>query len=148
VVQASLPAHIYLFQRAPNGAYNVLFPDPRIGVSNPIPAKQQIVVPPGGGSYLVDDKDLGLEKVFVVASLGAISSLDAEMTRIQSLEIIGTSSDCRTRALTLEPAAPGACTRQRGLVLDRESVASSSLSATTEAADDSIVRIFSFNHTR
>jgi hypothetical protein len=156
VVQPSRTAYLYLFQRGASGTYNTLFPDARMGLQNPIPGGQPIAVPPGGGSYRLDNKDLGLERVYVVLSLSPLNSLTTDMAKVaqgvppSSLETIGGNTNCETRALSFESGpSSNNCVRQRGLVLEPANGSSTdapSLIARTEAADDVIVRVFTFNH--
>ena len=167
VVSASRPAYVYLFQRTANGAENVIFPSARIPVSNPIPAGTEVRIPAGDASYRVNEKDIGAERVYVVASLqripqleDAVAKLGAGDTQAPALQGLATasqpsSSGCKTRALELDgpsSATPG-CVRSRGLDLPEAPAAGPgagaavSLRARTEAADSTIVKIFSFQHT-
>jgi Domain of unknown function (DUF4384) len=160
-VQLSRPAHVYLFQKSPSGALNVLFPDPRITVQNPVPAGQELRIPQGGASFKLDDKDIGTERVFIVASLEPISSLSQAVSGLQAgsapsapvtaVTQISKSSDCaKTRALSFEDDAPHpGCTRERGLSFDEDATPSqpSSITARSEAGDSVIARAFSFQHT-
>ncbi|MEN9577048.1 MAG: hypothetical protein RJA70_57 [Pseudomonadota bacterium] len=156
-------AHVYLFQKSPSGELNVLFPDARIPMTNPIPAGTALRIPQGGASFKLDDKDIGLERVFVVASLNPVESLGLAVAAIGSgaapggkmLELteIDNSPACATRALNFEEdAPPQKCTRQRGLSYEEEAstagTAKPSLVARTEAADSLIAQVFSFQHTR
>lgn len=73
-------------------------------------------------------------------------------TALTSLSDIGKQSGCRTRALSLEQnSAPSPCMRQRGLVLDSADASKDApVSAVmrTEAADNVIARVFTFNHVK
>jgi hypothetical protein len=88
----------------------------------------------------VNDKDLGEENVYIVASREPIQSLDNALQKVKDGKVTAISQDsllksftsvapgtapagCKTRALELDTgsgaAAEGpACTRSRGLVLD------------------------------
>ena len=160
-VQLSRAAHVYLFQKSPNGSFNVLFPDPRISVSNPVPAGQELRIPQGGASFKLDDKDIGTERVYIVASLAPIASLAQAVSGLQSgaapaapvvaVTQLSKPADCpKTRALNFENDAPPAgCTRERGLSFAEDAAPSqpSSVTARTEAGDSVIARAFSFEHT-
>jgi hypothetical protein len=160
-LQLSRAAYVYLFQKSPSGTLNVLFPDERIVVKNPVPAGQELRVPQGGASFKLDDKDIGTERVFIVASLQPIASLAQAVSGLQSgsaptapvvaVTQISKPQDCaKTRALSFEDDAPPAgCTRERGLSFDEDAAPSqpSSVTARTEAGDSVIARAFSFEHT-
>jgi hypothetical protein len=164
-VQTSRPAHVYLFQKTPDGRVNVIFPDARIGLKNPIVATSPIRIPAGEQSYRVNEKDIGLERVFVVASLQPIASLEADVARLNAGEqggagvaslsaIGGDKPGCTARALELDTpgqattAAP--CVRSRGLELDAppsSGAKRASMHVESEAGDGVIAKLFSFNHT-
>ncbi len=162
-VQLSRPAHVYLFQKSPSGTLNVLYPDDRITIKNPVPAGQELRIPQGGASFKLDDKDLGTERVFIVASLEPIASLaqavsglqggatpTAPVTAVTQMSKPGDCPNARTRSLSFEDDAPPApCTRERGLSFDEDATPSqpSSITARTEAGDSVIARAFSFVHT-
>lgn len=160
-VQLSRAAHVYLFQKSPSGSLNVLFPDPRITVQNPVPAGQDLRIPQGGASFKLDEKDIGTERVFIVASLEPISSLAQAVSGLQSgaapaapvvaVTQLSKPADCaKTRALSFEDDAPPAgCARERGLSFDEDAPPSqrSSVTARSEAGDSVIARAFSFEHT-
>jgi hypothetical protein len=148
-VEASRSAYLYLFQRSPRGTLTVLFPDGRMRLQNPIPGATTVSIPPDAGSYRLDNQDLGLEKVYVAASLSPIRSLSEGSA--SGLDAITDDPNCRTRALSYELSAPNAgCVRQRGLVLEPTPTTSTeapSLRVRSEVADDTIIRVFAFNHT-
>ncbi len=165
-IQVSRAAHVYLFQKSQSGEVNVLFPDPRITVQNPIAAGTELRIPQGGASFKLDEKDVGTERVFVVASLEPVTALSQAVAGLQSgsqpaaplqkLTQIGSGSDCNTRALSFEEDQPAAgCTRQRGLSFESDdggksvgaSASPASIRAKTEAADTLIARVFTFQHT-
>jgi hypothetical protein len=160
-VQVSRAAHVYLFQKSPSGSLNVLFPDPRITIANPVPAGKELRIPQGGASFKLDANDIGTERVFVVASLEPISSLSQAVSGLQAgspagapvvaVTQIAPASACpKTRALSFDEDQPaGGCTRERGLSLDDDSAgaAPSSMTARSEAGDSVIARAFSFEHT-
>lgn len=158
-VKMSRPAHLYLFQKAPDGTLNVLFPDARIAAKNPLPAAIELRIPMGGAAFKLNDRDVGTERVYVVASLEPLNSLQAAAERVAAGQkpdgqlasvaaIPSNGSGCKTRALELDDgAAP--CVRSRGLQLDDAPAGEgkASLRAQTEAADGVLVQVFSFEHT-
>jgi Domain of unknown function (DUF4384) len=168
-VRVSTPAFVYLCQRSnTTGAISVLFPDDRIGLRNPIEPGEWLRIPKGNASFRVDDKDLGIETVFAIASPTPIERLD------QALQKLGRSGDARaqaaaerellavaaegnddcdkTRGLSLETGGCGA--RARGIVLEQapdeqgQGGGTSEISARRRATrDDPRVLIpFSFKH--
>ena len=162
MVRTTRAAHVYLFQRSPDGFINVLFPDSRIGISNPLPAGQALRIPSGEEWYRLNDRDIGEEKVFVGASLQPIQSLQqaanqvsggqgkvAVLDTLSGMPLGNQGSKCATRALELDIANVSGCVRSRGLELDSAGASSdSSLRMHTEAADSTIVGVFNFQHTK
>lgn len=161
VVSTSKPAYVYLFQRDPTGGINVLFPDARIPVSNPIPAQALVRIPAGDATYRLNEKDVGTERVYIVASLTPVASMQEAVDKLNSgggetaalksmtgVETKAAGTSCRTRALELDDTAAAGCVRSRGLELDEPGTAggAASLSARTEAADSMIVQLFAFEH--
>lgn len=162
-VRTTRAAHVYIFQKSPDGTINVLFPDTRMNLSNPMPAGQALRIPPGDAAFKLNDKDIGEEKVFLTASLQPIPSMQAAAGQLSAgqgkvavLESLSTippsnqSSTCNTRALEFDPGSKPGCVRSRGLELDTSgpSTGGASLSMRTEAGDSTIVGVFSFQHTR
>lgn len=169
VVHPSKSAYVYLFQKGPDGKVDVLFPDTRIGTRNPLAAGSGLRLPPAAGaSFKLNDKDIGTERVFIVASLEPMVSLDGAIDRASSgrepptgaLASVtetheGSSPKGCTRALELDEGPAPKCFRSRGLELDEASPAAgaaaaqpASFRARTEAADSVIVQVFAFEHTR
>jgi hypothetical protein len=157
-VQLSRPAYVYLFQKSASGAVHVLFPDARVPVSNPIAASTPLQIPTGGTSFKLDDKDLGTERVYIVASLKPVTALAAAADHASQGAPVGAAiqqvttidGSCKSRGLSLDEgaAAPAAgCARPRGLSLDTTGDSKASMVATTEAADDTIATVFQFRHT-
>ena len=171
--RSSSDAYLYIFQINASGDVVALFPDERIGTSNPLRAGVMTRVPAQGQSFRLNEKDLGTERVYVVASRRDVGILKAAVARINSQQVsqVGQDtmlaklatvkpagdSDCHgtgTRGLELDtaPAAPepGKCTRTRGLVLETAdgsvSTNKPSLSARTAPGDDTIVKVFPFTH--
>ena len=161
-LQVSRPAHVYLFQKSPDGKLSVLFPDARISTQNPVPAGGELRIPPGTGAFRLNDKDIGTERVYVVASLEPLPNLAQAAAQVASggqpqgalarlAQVPSNKADpgCNERGLELDDAAPAGCVRPRGLELDPEpSSASASLRARTEAADGVLFQVFSFEHTK
>lgn len=175
MLSASKRSYLYIFQTTPSGEVNVLFPDPRIGTRNPLAATTPVRIPGGDQAFRVNDKDLGIEKVYVVVSVNPVDDLDAALGRVKSGEVTQVAQDsflqgitsvlprtqagdCKTRALELDESAPAkrACTRPRGLDLvgtpdaNPSSRASNqrpvSIASRTTAGDDMIVQVFHFDH--
>lgn len=141
-LSSNKPTYFYLFQRGPSGEMNVLFPDPRIAESNPVSGG--IRIPNGDRTFRLNDKDLGTERVYVVGSLRKLDALEQKGGGGTLASVARASKPSCTRALELEgPAA--SCARTRGLELDSEGT---SLRAEAEAADDTIVQVFEFEHTK
>lgn len=158
-IEVSRPAHIYFFQKGPDGALNVLFPDARIGVQNPIAAGTELRIPSGDASFRLNEKDIGTERVYVVASLDPLDSLAQAAARVAAgsapegqlatvSSIPANEGDCKQRALELDEGSPS-CVRSRGLELDEPAAdgEKTSLRARTEAADSVLVQVFGFEHT-
>ena len=161
---ASKSAHLYVFQTTQSGAVKVLFPDPRIGTSNPIAAASAVTVPSGGRRFALNGEDLGSETVYLAASVKPLANLDAALQKVASGQVASLSGDrvlsqfstvnagkapedCQTRGFDLEPASGTPCPT-RGLDLEGDDAAKtdSSLSAKTSPGDDVIVKAFTFAH--
>ena len=169
VVRPSKSAYVYLFQKTPDGKVNVLFPDSRIATRNPLAAGAALRLPPGSASFKLNDKDIGTERVYLVASLDPIVSLDSALQNAKSdappsgaLAQVTQAEDktsgkgC-TRALELDEgdANTPRCIRSRGLEYDdgggssgAPAAKNASFRARTEAADSVIVQVFAFEHTK
>jgi hypothetical protein len=159
-LKVSHPAYVYLFQKSPDGTINVLFPDARINTPNPVPAQTELRIPSGEASYRLNEKDVGTERVYVVASLEPLGNFEQAAQRVAAgqkpegqlaavAQIPQNSGSCKTRALELDDGNAPPCVRSRGLELEPEpqSAGGSSLRARTEAADSVLVQVFSFEHT-
>jgi hypothetical protein len=167
-VEVSPEAHLYIFQKAPNGGLTVLFPDERIGTQNPLRGGARI--PSGSMRFRLNDQDLGTEQVFIAASRRPIPNLEASLKRVSSGQIESMKDDnllksfdripaeepkTKCRAFVLETGSEDSgCTRSRGLVLEDSegsagtpTSAAPALAARTEPGDDLIVKVFAFNHT-
>ena len=170
--QTSNDAYVYIFQVNAQKEVSVLFPDERIDTRNPLPGGTPKAIPPSGQRFRLDDKGVGVENVYLVVSRKPIEVLNATLRKFAdgNVALIGQDSllagfgtvapgsppaECgtRTRDLKLESsnegAAPG-CTRTRGLVLDDAPepgrAVTHSMEARTETGDDTIVKVFPFQH--
>ena len=172
IIRPSNEAYIYLMQQTASGEISVIFPDDRISIKNPVAAGQSVRIP-DQGLFRVNEKDLGTEKVFIVASLNPIT--DARQS-IETLSKVGSfapslatedessnsegqanasGNGCKTRALELGSPLPE-CVRTRGIEVEASSIhfplgnsgpePSPSMRLKTEAADTTIVQIFQFEH--
>ncbi|MBS2017706.1 MAG: DUF4384 domain-containing protein [Deltaproteobacteria bacterium] len=170
--EVSRPAFLYLFQVDPKHRVDVLFPDARLQIDNPLRAGVASRIPDGAQSFRVDERGLGVERVFVVASASPIPSLQQSLARIAAghdasiasdplLDAIGTitpgpSAPCaRPRNLVFDGAPPMAsradgCARSRGIVLDDvpppTGVVAHSMTMRTLSGDDTLVKVFPFQH--
>jgi hypothetical protein len=163
-IETSRDAHVYLFQRKPDGSIDVLFPQKAIQTGNPLKGNQTQRIPTTGG-YCVDENGIGVETVYIVASLQPIAQLGATLDKIDSGAAARTaaappppaqSSSCRTRDLKLEgdSPAPATCDVDRGVRTrdlkfiedDGPSAPPPSMSASSEAADDVVIKEFKFEH--
>lgn len=161
---ASKSANLYVFQTTQSGAVKVLFPDPRIGTSNPIAAATAVTVPSGGRRFALNNEDLGSETVYLAASVKPLANLDAALQKVAGGQIAALSgdkvlsgfttvnagkapADCQTRSFDLEPASGTPCpTRGLDLEGDDPTKGDSSLAAKTSPGDDVIVKAFTFTH--
>ncbi len=166
IVRPSKAAYVYLFQKGPDGKVNVLFPDTRIATRNPLATGAALRLPSApGASFKLNDKDLGTERVFLVASLDPVVSLDGAIAKAAGgaapsgalaavTETQGAAPPGCTRALELDEGPAPRCIRSRGLELEEgpasggAAVNPASFRARTEAADSIIVQVFAFEHTR
>lgn len=169
VVELNQPAWVYLVQLS-GGArrLDVLFPHPQIGTPNPLAAAKPIQIPPDAW-FGVDENDVGVEHVYVVASRREQTELRTALDRLQvapsregvaaaKASVVHLVADARPgcRGLVLgRPEASSQCpTMERGLVLRPQSGAPRaadgsppiSVEATTTPGDDTIVADFSFQH--
>src|SRR5690606_12345838 len=84
-VRASAEAYLYLFQTTPRGEVTVLFPDLRVGTRNPLPGGIARRIPPAK-TFGVNDRDLGLENLYVVVSRRPLDELDAALAQVSAGE--------------------------------------------------------------
>ena len=140
-LRASRTAHLYVFQRGPDGKVQMLFPHSGINLANPIAASTVLRIPQGEQTYRLNERDLGTEQVFLVASVEPLADPGGAGTQVTG--IAHGSSGCRTRALELDApaaAAPG-CVRSRGIEL-HQAAEDSSLRVRMEARDSKIADVF------
>lgn len=165
-VEVMPQAYVYIFQKSAKGEVTVLFPDERIGTTNPLVGETKTRIPNGDLKFKVNDKDIGLEHIYFAASRKPLPSLDQALARVregktttigqdkllagfESLPTTGSvDRKCRGLELDVVPTS-GGCTRQRGLELDVSGGfgEGSSIGAVTEPGDNLIVYNFSFEHT-
>ena len=168
-VGVSADAHVYLFQKAPGGGVTVLFPDERIGTKNPLSAGTAARIPHAPGmSFRLNDKDLGLETVYVAVSRKPIARLDQALSRVNAGQVSRIGDDqllasfgavapagapppknCSARAFELEGAPQQGCAASRGFELDTgesSAAGAATFAVRTEPGDDLIVKAFCFEH--
>jgi len=174
-VNVSPQAFVYIFQKAPNGSLTTLFPDERIGTQNPLAGGQAARIPSGKMSFRLNEKDLGVENVYIAVSRKPLERLEQALARVSSgkVEKIGDDTMLQsfsalpqpaagaapqgcTRALELDAPAPpgGGCRKSRGLELDDGGGsphtpgggAPPTFAVRTEPGDDLIVKVFCFQH--
>lgn len=147
-VNANTPAYLYMYQVDPSGAISVLFPDPRIEISNPLLAGADLVVPPSG-TFDVNDKDIGTEQVHVVASINPMPQLASAVGQAAASPTAVTAEelDCASaRGLEYKPADGCPTSRGLGYVAD-PSMSGYSAKAVNAAGDDAVHLIYRFEHT-
>lgn len=174
-VQTSQDAHIYMFQVTPDGMLHVLYPEPRIGTSNPLRGKTTKRIPDSNQSFTVTDDTEGLEKVFFVVSRTVVPEVEQALVKARSQEGVRVSDDpilaniasvvpstsaeqqrC-PRLLSLTGNGGGetgssSCKKPRSLQLSQGSGTSQSsgpepvsMAVSNELGDDLIVEVFTFN---
>ncbi len=162
-LEVSRPAYVYVFQRSPSGEPAVLFPDARIGLDNPLPAGVVQRIPPGAERFRVNERDLGEERVYLVASVEPLSTLDGALARVAAGAVKDVAASPELSALAALPPrdpgdcappaaarglelAPGSRSCSRGLELAPAAAAAASLAARTDPGDSVIVKAFPFQH--
>lgn len=160
-------AHVYLVQKTKaSGSIQVLFPNPEIAsVSNPLPAGVKVRIPGNGQTFEVDNQDLGMENVYVVASTRELPRLNEAVARItgstpqaSSKEqtegamvalLSGGGSDCHAKgSLDGAEAKPGCKGRTRGLQLKNSGSNKPTHTARVRSSpgDDTVFYTFTFEH--
>jgi hypothetical protein len=83
-LKLSKSAYVYLFQRKPSGTIKVLFPNDTFNKpENPISPSYLVRIPPFGYSYVLNDKDIGEEIIYVVVSKNELENLSASLSNIE-----------------------------------------------------------------
>jgi hypothetical protein len=136
LVSLASAANVQFYQVDVHGKTNVLFPDPAIAISNPLPAAQELRLPPNG-VFVLDDKDLGIEDLHVLASSEAIAAAPAPAASTG-----GGVGDCGTRGLKF---VADACPKNRGLVFAAKP-GSYSMKAANAAAQKGVHVVYTFHH--
>lgn len=137
IVKLSRPAHLQIYQVDAKGERVVLFPDARIPLRNPIPGGQEVRLP-AGGVFFLDDLDLGLENLHVVASSDPPAAVAAAVSAPSS----GGVGDCKTRGLHF---VADNCPRTRGLTLGPDATGAS-LAAANSAGEHGVHLVYLFHH--
>jgi hypothetical protein len=159
--EVSRTAYVYLFQVTQSGKVNVLFPDKRIPIPNPLPASAIVALPDAAHTYLLDDKDLGRERVFIVASLRPLEELEETLKKVAAGKVDDVTQDSGLTQLAAMDAKSG-CPKSRGFGLatragEPETCVSSrgfnlapargtSLEARASSGDDVVAKAFPFLH--
>jgi len=172
-LDVSKEAYVYMFQTTPQGEVNVLYPDPRIGTQNPVPARLATRIP-DRKSFRVNRKDIGTENLYMVVSREPVGDLSAALDKVKAGEVSTLAQSqmlqsvamvappdkakkCKTRALVMEGGGGGGggCTRPRGLELDDDPVRArgvtigdvpAGVQVRTHPGDNLIVTVFPFEH--
>jgi hypothetical protein len=98
-VRVSADAYVYVFQASPDGSLAVLFPNDKIGTKNPLAGGTTSRIPPGHGSFHLNDKDLGIENVYVAASRKEIGRLGDALARVNSGQVTSLAGDEALRTM-------------------------------------------------
>lgn len=159
-IETSKDAYVYIFQKNASGEIGVLFPDQRISLVNPLPAEHTTRIPSGEVFFKLDNKDIGMETVYIVASLRQITTMEQASQiiakgekptqHVEQLTALAAQNENTTcsRGLELDSPQQNDCARSRGIVLDSNDETQASLTATSEAADDTIIQLFTFEHAK
>lgn len=143
-VRTSAQAHVYLYQETPAGGINVMFPHPQMPMANPLPAGQDLRIPPKPGYFTLEAEGVGLEQVHVVASLEPLTRLE---TALGKPEPNADELACGARDLSYNPGTNcGVQARTFGLAEPGDAPGVSMKAANTAGAR-SIHQIFAFQHT-
>ena len=144
-VRPTKQAHVYIYQQDAAGAVNVLFPHPQLPMTNPIAADKEVRIPPAPGTFKLNDKDIGVENVYIVGSLEPLPQLGAALAKPET-----TVEELGCAARSLEFNAGGTCEGgARGLEFnpgEEGAPTGISMHAKSAAGDNRIVQVFSFRH--
>lgn len=159
-VEAMPQAYVYIFQKSAKGEVSVLFPDERIGTSNPLTGQTRTRIPNGDLKFRLNDKDVGMEHVYFAASRKPLATLEAALARVREGKTTAISQDKLLSGFDSLPTTGSLKTSCRGLVLDEcprprgleldvsgGFAEGRSVGAITEPGDDLIVYRFTFEHT-
>ena len=100
----------------------MLFPNAQISnVSNPLPGRELIRIPPKGQVFTLDDQDLGEETVYLAVSLRPLDNLADALASVHNGQ--PGSSERLEQAMTslFDEAAPECANATRGLTVSEES---------------------------
>ena len=61
-LRTTAQAHIYLYQETAAGKINVMFPHPKMPMANPLPAGQELRIPPAPGYFTLEAEGVGPEQ--------------------------------------------------------------------------------------
>lgn len=144
-VRTTAQAHVYLYQETPKGEINVMFPHPRMPMANPLPAGQDLRIPPSPGYFTLEAEGVGLEQVHVVASVEPLTKLETSLGKQQPS---AAELACGARDLSYNPgtSCDDAQARTFGLA-EPGNAPGVSMTATNTAGSTSIHQIFAFQHT-
>ncbi|HWB75954.1 MAG TPA: hypothetical protein VG755_13390 [Nannocystaceae bacterium] len=132
LVKLAATANVQFYQTNARAETTVLFPDPQITLTNPLPADQELRLPPNG-VFVLDDKDLGIEDLHVLATSDAIAAAPAGG---------GGEADCGERGLVFKADT---CPETRGLVFEPRP-GEYSLKAANVAAQRGVHVVYTFHH--
>jgi hypothetical protein len=163
-VDVSPACHVYLLQRTrASGALNVLFPSDQIAVRNPIPSFRVVRIPDGNDWFEIDNEDIGVESVFIVASPFEVGRLSESVSTLESTAgrtlaeraltrvAQDPSEKCKGATLAMNALETGGdpCLRRtRGLKLASAQKAEKAMSLSLKSADhdDTVMAVFLFEH--
>lgn len=144
-LRTSEQAHVYLYQETPKGGINVMFPHPQMPMANPLPAGQDLRIPPKPGFFTLEAEGVGLEQVHIVASIEPLAKLETALGKQQ------TTADelaCGARDLSYNPGTQCGDVQARTFGLAQPGDAPGvSMKAANTAGARSIHQIFAFQHT-
>lgn len=144
-LKTTAQAHIYLYQETPAGKINVMFPHPQMPMANPLPAGQELRIPPAPGFFTLDAEGVGLEQVHLVASLEPLAQLATSLNKPQPTPA---ELACGARDLNYDPGTSCDDTQARTFGLTEPGNAPGvSMTAANTAGSRSIHQIFTFQHT-
>ena len=84
-IRTSEQAHVYLYQETPAGGINVMFPHPQMPMVNPLPAGQDLRIPPKPGFFTLEAEGVGREQVHIVASIEPLAKLETSLGNIKRI---------------------------------------------------------------